>query len=220
MNSLILPKPVSIHDWLNNLFKGPFGNAVYKMADIFCDEDQPDWVQLECGTELGGVVAVGFIKPSVDLGATDAAIITNLEDETWWADRIADSPQTAWVIKDTRGSKPAGTPTEEEGFGLVPTERTGDDQELIFEAQGIMQNRDFVAALNKRRGWGIVYVTAGKDSDTGGYEAFYAPNASVYVDMLIEQSIKTRKRWSGSAKWSTDMTPSLPFIAPASIFTT
>ena len=189
-------------------------------ADLFCDQDQPDWVQLECGTELGGVIAVGFIEPSVVVGADDDAKVTNLEDETFWSTGIGASPQTMWVVKDTRGSKAAGTPTEEEGFGLVPTERTGDDQELLFEALGLMNNRDFVAALNKKRGWGIVYVTAGKDSTTGGYEAFYAENASVYMDSLIEQSIKTRKRWSGSAKWSTDMTPALPFIAPASIFTT
>lgn len=220
MNSIMtLPRQVGIRDWLNNLFKGPFGNAKY-FADLFCDEDQPDWVQLECGSELGGVIAVGLIKPGVVVGADDATKIVNLEDETWWSGGIGASPQTMWVIKDTRGSKAAGTPVEEEGFGLIPTERTGDDKELPFEALGVMNNRDFVAATNKKRGWGLVYVTAGRDTATGGYEAFFAENVSVYMDDLIEQSIKTRKRWSGNAKWSTDMTPSLPFIAPASIFTT
>ncbi len=189
------------------------------MADIFCSEDQPDYVQFECGSELGGVIAIGLIKPGTEVGDDDAEKLVNLEDETWWAANIGASPQISWVIKDTIGSLPAGTPTEEEGFGLIPTERTGDDRELTFEALGIMDNRDFVAATNKRRGWGFVYVTAGKDS-TGGYEAFYVSNVSVYMSDMIEQSIKTRKRWSGSAKWSTDMTPGLPFIAPASIFTT
>ncbi len=190
------------------------------MADIFCDEDQPDYVQFECGSELGGIIAIGLVKPGTIVGADDAAKLVNLEDETWWSDGIGASPQESWVILDTRGNLPAGTPTEEEGFGLIPTERTGDDRELTFEALGIMQNRDFVAATNRRRGWGLVYVTAGKDTATGGYEAFYVENVSVYMSDMIEQSIKTRKRWSGSAKWSTDMTPGLPFIAPASIFTT
>jgi len=215
MNTLVLPRQEDvISKWTGKL------REAYKVfADLFCTEDQPDWVQFECGSELGGVIAIGLIKPTVDVGADDAAIIANLEEETFWSTGIGASPQTMWVIKDTRGSKAAGTPVEEEGFGLVSTERTGDDKELLFEALGLMQNRDFVAAVNKKRGWGLVYVTAGKDS-TGGYQAFYAPNVSVYMDDLIEQSIKTRKRWSGSAKWSTDMTPSLPFIAPADIFTT
>jgi hypothetical protein len=190
------------------------------MADLFCSEDQPDYVQFECGSELGGVIAIGLIKPGTDVGADDDAKIANLEDETWWSNGIGASPQTQWVLLDTRGSLPAGTPTEEEGFGLIPTERTGDDRELTFEALGVMDNRDFVAATNRRRGWGFVYVTAGKDSTTGDYEAFYVENVSVYMSDMIEQSIKTRKRWSGSAKWSTDMTPGLPFLAPASIFTT
>lgn len=219
MNSIILPQQVSIKDWIKNLFKGPFGNAIYK-ADLFCDEDQPDYVQLECGSELGGIIAIGLIKPGETVGENDTEKVTNLEEETFWSGGMGASPQTMWVIKDTRGNLPAGTPTEEEGFGLIPTERTGDDRELTFEALGIMNNRDFVAATNKKRGWGLVYVTAGRDTSTGGYEAFYVENVSVYMSDLIEQSIKTRKRWSGSAKWSTDMTPGLPFIAPATIFTT
>lgn len=219
MNSIILPQQVSIKDWIKNLFKGPFGNAIYK-ADLFCDEDQPDYVQLECGSELGGIIAIGLIAPGEVVGENDTEKVINLEEETFWSGGIGSSPQTMWVIKDTRGNLPAGTPTEEEGFGLIPTERTGDDRELTFEALGIMNNRDFVAATNKKRGWGLVYVTAGKDTSTGGYEAFYVENVSVYMSDMIEQSIKTRKRWAGSAKWSTDMTPGLPFIAPASIFTT
>lgn len=219
MNSIILPQQVSIKDWIKNLFKGPFGNAIY-MADLFCDEDQPDYVQLECGSELGGIIAIGLIAPGEVVGENDTEKVINLEEETFWSGGIGSSPQTMWVIKDTRGNLPAGTPTEEEGFGLIPTERTGDDRELTFEALGIMNNRDFVAATNKKRGWGLVYVTAGKDTSTGGYEAFFVENVSVYMSDLIEQSIKTRKRWAGSAKWSTDMTPGLPFIAPASIFTT
>ena len=142
-----------------------------------------------------------------------------MQDDTWWSDGQGASPVTHFVIQDTRGSLAAGTPTEEEGFGLVPTERTGDDREAVWEALNIMDNRDFVAAVNKQREWGFVYVTAGYDSSLSGYEAFYVDNVSIYMSDMIEQSIKTRKRWSGSSKWSTDMTPGLPFIAPASIFT-
>lgn len=215
---MVLPREEdNIRKWVGRTLKG-IADAILN-ADLFCQEDQPDYQQLECGSELGGIIAIGLIKPGTAVGDNDSEKVDNLENEVWWADGIGASPQFLWVMKDTRGSLPAGTPTEEEGFGLIPTERTGDDRELSFEALNVMENRDFVAATNKRRGWGLVYVTAGKDA-TGGYQAFYVEDVSVYMSDMIEQSIKTRKRWSGSAKWSTDMTPGLPFIAPADIFTT
>jgi hypothetical protein len=217
MNSIMtLPQQdIDIRKWLKENVR-ELSKAIFKV-DPFCDVDQPDWQQLECGSELGGVVAIGLVKPGEDVGATDAAKIINLEEETWWSNGAGASPQTHWIMKSTRGSLPAGTPIEEEGYGLTSVQRTGDDRELSFEIQGVMDNRNFVAATNKRSGWGLVYVTAGKDS-SGGYQAFYVENVSIYMSDLIEQSIKTQKRWAGSAKWSTDMTPGLPFIAPASIF--
>ncbi len=188
------------------------------MASIFCDFSTPDWVQLECGSELGGIVAVGFIDPSVSLGSTAAAKISYLQTASNWTSGASASPQTHWVIQDTRGSMAAGTPTEEEGFGLVPTERTGDDLEIVFEALGTMGNYNFVGSINKIRNLGFVLVTAAYDQDADTYEAFYIDKTSVYMSLLIEQSIKSRKRWSASVKASTDMTPPLPFNAPASVF--
>ncbi len=185
------------------------------MADLFCIDEQPEHVQLECGSELGGIVALAFIKPEVDVDTTD--LTNNLEDPDWWAGLIDGSPQTAFPVLNTRGSKAAGTPTEEEGYGLVAMERTGSDHELVFESPGVMANRDFWASVNQRRNWKLVYLTAGRDSD-GNYEAFYVTNVSVFADDVIEQSIKSRKRYSGSAKWSTAMRPAVPFYAPASVF--
>lgn len=176
------------------------------MADLFCDQETPDYVQFECGSELGGIVGIGIIAPD----ATPTP--EQLADETWWTASIASSPQIAWVVKDTRGTLAAGTPVEEEGFGLVPTQRTGDDRELTFEVQGVADNRTFWASVNKRTNWSLVYVTA---SGT----AFYVEDVSIYGSEMIEQSIKTRMRWSVSAKWSTDMTPALPFEAPEGLFT-
>lgn len=186
------------------------------MADIFCVTAQPEHVQLECGSELGGVVAMALLLPDVDVDIE--SLETYLEDPDWWTARLdTDSPQSAFLILNTRGSKAAGTPTEEEGFGLVPTERTGSDHELTFEVPGVMANRDFWAAVNQRRNWKLCYLTAGRDQD-GNYEAFYVTNVSVFADDMVEQSIKSRKRYSGSAKWSTAMKPAVPFYAPASIF--
>lgn len=197
MTALLMERQVnkSIDDFLLSIGITPqlsiagMNDAIFRI-DAFCDEDAPDYIQLECGTELGGIIAVGLIKPGTDIGDTDAEIVSFLESEASWTNGIGASPQEMWVIKDTRGTLPAGTPTEEEGYGLVPTERTGDDRESTFEALGVMENRDFVAAINKRRGWGFVYVTAGYDQGQDGYEAFYVPNTSIYMSETIDQSIK------------------------------
>jgi len=186
--------------------------------DLWCESSIPDFVQRECGTELGGIIAIGVIDRDLkgDIDVNDLS--ATLEDEDWWQNKIDASPSTVWVVKPTRGSKAAGTPTEEEGFGLVPTERTGDDKEVVVEAPFVMDNQHFFSKVNKTRNLGFVYVTAGKDAD-GNYEAFYVPEASIYADTVIDQSIKSRKRWSISAKYSTAMTPDYPFSAPASVFT-
>jgi hypothetical protein len=187
------------------------------MADLFCESSIPDYQQEECGVELGGIIAIGIIHPSEveDIDTDDVS--GTLESESWWTNNINASPSTVWVIKNTRGSKAAGTPVEEEGFGLVPMERTGDDKELAGESLWVMANRNFWAKVNRTRNLGFVYVTAGKDAN-GNYNAFYAPNASVYGDTVIEQSIKSRMRTSFNAKWSSALTPDLPFAAPASVF--
>lgn len=186
------------------------------MADLFCDIATPDYVQAECGAELGGIPFVAFIDPSIAIDEDNLS--ATLESAAWWTGNIATSPSSRFVILNTRGSKAAGTPTEEEGYGFVPTERTGDDKELTFEALGVMQNRNFWAAVNQRRNWQMVFGTAGKDAD-GNYNAFYVKDVSVYADELIEQSIKSRIRYAVSAKWSTAMIPSLPFQFPAEVIT-
>lgn len=186
------------------------------MADIFCDVTQPAYVQLECGAELAGIVALAFIDPDTEVDTDNLA--ASLELASWWTGLVDSSPAAAWLVLNTRGERNPGTPTEEDGFGLVPTERTGDDNELTFDATGVMNNRNFWAAINQKRNWKLVYLTAGRDED-GNFEAFYVENVSVYVSNNTPRSIKARKFYTGSAKWSTSMTPDLPFFAPASIFT-
>lgn len=186
-----------------------------RMADIFCVDEQPVHIQLECGSELGGIVALAFIRPGVPVDIE--SLETYLEDPDWWNSLLNASPEQAFIVLNTRGEKPAGTPTEEEGFGLVATERTGSDHELTFDSAGVMANRNFWAAVNRRRNWKMVYLTAGRDAE-GNFEAFYVTNVSVFADEVIQRSTKSRKFYSGSAKWSTGMTPAVPFYAPASIF--
>lgn len=210
---LILHKPQTFEQFVASLSK----KAYSLLVDIFCEEDVPDYVQAECGIENGGLIAVGLIDPDVPVGDNDTEKVTNLEDETWWADGAGASPQTHWYILNTRGSKAAATFTEEEGFGLNATETTGADEAWVFESLNIFDNRDFVASVNKRRKWNAVFVTAAK-RDTG-YVAHYQENVNFRGSLLLEQDIKSRQRWSWEANASTDTTPALPFVAPASIFT-
>lgn len=200
----------------NPLFKSRFG-FVEKRADLFCDTDTPDYVQQECGTELGGITFVAIFDSSIAIDENHPEL--TLELPAFWTGNIAASPSNRFVILNTRGSKPAGTPTEEEGYGFVPTQRTGDDKELSFEALGVMDNRNFWASVNQKQSVQLVYGTAGTDED-GNYNAFYAKNVSVYADDTIEQSIKSRIRYAVLAKWSTAMIPSLPFHFPKSVIAT
>lgn len=186
-------------------------------VDVFCDEAVPEYIQQDCGLESGGIVAIGLILPGTWVGENDTERRTNLEDSTWWDAGFNESPQTHWLILNTRGSKAAGTPVEEDGYGLNSTETTGDDQEIVFEALGVLDNRDFWAGVNKRPGWG--FVTVSKGTGVAGRIGHYFADANVYADVVIDQSVKSRIRISGRAKMSTDLTPGLPFTAPASIFT-
>lgn len=187
-----------------------------RMADIFCEDNVPDYIQAACGVELGGIPFVALIKPSVAIDEDDLS--ATLESEAFWTGGVGASPSNVFVLLNTRGSKAAGTPTEEDGFGFVPTERTGDDKELVFESLNVVKNRAFWAAVNQRRNWQFVYGTAGQD-ENGDYNAFFVKNVSVYGDDVIDQSIKSRIRMSASAKWSTAMVPSLPFSFPAEVIT-
>lgn len=185
-------------------------------VDVFCETDTPDYQQAECGIENGGLIAVGLILPSVDVGASDAAKVANLENEEWWSDGVGASPQTHWFILNTRGSKAAATFTEEDGFGLNSTEVTGADESWTFESLNVFDNRDFVAAVNQRRRWNAVFVTAA--TRDGGYVAHYQENVNFRGSLIVDQDIKSRQRWSWEARASTNTTPALPFVAPTSIF--
>lgn len=172
------------------------------MASIFCNQFQPDFVQLECGTELGGIVAIALVDKAQNPTKTD------LQTLSFWNQKVAASPQKYWVIKDTRGTYPGGAPVEEEGFGKTPTLRTGADHEVTLEVRGVQYNHDFFAVVNQTDKWNVVLITNGE-------LGLYAEDVSVYAKIMIDQSIKTSIRWSLSLKWSDDMSNPLVFDAGA-----
>jgi hypothetical protein len=170
------------------------------VASQFCDVSVPDFVQLECGSELGGIVAIALID------ANQSPTKIDLQTLSFWNTKLAASPQKYWVIKETRGTYAGGTPVEEEGYGKTPTVRTGADHECTVEVRGIKNNRTFWGAVNQTAKWNVVLITNG---DLG----LYIEDASVFAKMVIDQSIKSSPRWSVSIKWSDDMSNPMPFEA-------
>lgn len=175
------------------------------MADIFCDENTPDYVQFDCGVELAGIVGIGLIDGSV------TPVTTELEDPAEWTTWVDDSPQLYFPIQETRGSYPGGTPVEEEGFGTVPTLRTGADHEATVEVRGVEDNRDFWAKVNRRSKWHVVLITR------SGL-MLYLQSASVYAKIIADQSIKSQLRWNVSIKWTDDLSNPEVLTAPTGIF--
>lgn len=175
------------------------------MASVFCDVNVPDFVQEDCGTELGGIVAVGLIA------SDQTPTLANLREASFWTTKLAASPQKYWVILDTKGSYPGGTPVEEEGYGRTPILRTGADHEATVEVRGVLANRSFMASVNQTGTWNSVLVT----NDGIGH---YAEDVSIYAKMVIDQSIKSTERWNMSFKWSDDLSNPEVFVAPTAIF--
>lgn len=171
----------------------------------FCGVSVPDFIQLECGSELGGIVAIAIIDDG------EAPTLEQLRERTFWTSKLAASPQKYRVIKDTRGSYPGGTPTEEDGYGITPTIRTGADHEATIEVRGIDGNRNFFAGINQTDRWNVVLVTR-------SLRAFYAEGTSIYAKPVIDQSIKSTLRWNLSIKWSDDLSNPPEFTAPTGIF--
>lgn len=188
---------------------------VFRVDDCI-DLEAPDYQQAECGTETGGIIAVGLIKPGTDIGDTDAEKVSILESEVQWSNGIGASPQEMFVIKNTRGSKGEDSYTEEDGFGLNATEVTGADEEWLWRSLNVRDNRDFVKAVNSRRTWHVVFVTSKKIDN--GYLAHFRENVNVKGSLLIDESTKTRQVWSWRGRASHDTTPPLSFIAPEGIF--
>lgn len=171
------------------------------MASIFCDPSVPDFVQLECGVELGGIVAIIYIDD-------DQPTYTKQELETrsFWTTKLNTTPNIWWPVKETRGTYAGGTPVEEEGYGKTPTLRTGADHEFTAEVRGVLRNRNFWAAINQNAKWNLIFIT-------NGNVGHYVQDVSVYAKQMVDQGIKTSERNSISHKWSDDLSNPLVFDA-------
>lgn len=174
------------------------------MASQFCPQAVPDWVQLECGTELGGIVAIALIDRD------QSPSVIDLQTLSFWNTKLAASPQKYWVITDTRGSYAGGTAVEEEGFGKTPVIRVGADHEANIEVKGVGvnngSNRTFWAIVNQTDKWNVVLITNGE-------QGLYVEDVSVFAKVVVDQNIKSPIRWAVNLKWSDDMSNPVLFDA-------
>lgn len=174
------------------------------MAEYFCSIDVPSYVQKECGIERAGIVAIALLD--LDQNPSDA----NLESATWWNTVLASSPSVAIRILQTRGEYNGGTPTEEEGFGREATQITGADHQSTVEVEGLLDNRDFWEAVNRKK-WLVVLVT--------NADLMYYINTpvTVYAKIMNPRNIKGNAFWSLDLKWQSFDNPRV-LEAPVGIF--
>jgi hypothetical protein len=184
------------------------------MADIFCTEDQDEFVQKDCGIDEAGLVATAYIKRSVITtqfaGLTRAQKRELLESEAFWNAGLAASPTDIFIATKTRGEYPGGTPTEEDGFGRESTQITGATHEMTTEFEGLDENQLFVEGINRRK-WAVVAVTNG---DKG---IFIEEPVTVYGKPNVPRGITTGAFYMISHKWQ-DYSNPIIFDIPAGIF--
>lgn len=170
------------------------------MASIFCPQTAPEHAQLDCGVELGGVIALVIIDKD------QSPTLTDLSTRSYWTTKLAATPNVWWVVKDTRGTYPGGTPVEEEGYGKTPTLRTGADHEANLEVRGVLNNHTFWAIINQTDKWNVILIT-------NGNLGHYATDVSIYAKQMIDQNIKTSERQQVNLKWSDDLSNPIVFDA-------
>lgn len=173
--------------------------------NIFCEQNQSDYVQMDCGIDQAGIVAVGFIDTTV---TTPTKV--NLESEGWYTNLLAQSPPQLYVATKTRGEYPGGTPTEEDGFGKESTQVTGAAHEATIEFEGIDDNRLFVEGINSKK-WKMVFIT------NGGKGIYIDAPVTPYGKLNVPRGITTAAFWMMTLKWQSFENP-VVFDAPDNIF--
>ena len=178
------------------------------MANLFCDVDESEYTQKNCGIDFAGIVAIGYIREDFD--QSPDVTVADLEDEDWWSNRISASPKDAFIGTKGRGEYPKASPTEEDGFGRESSQVTGAAHEVTAEFEGMIENRDFVEFLNSRK-WKVAFIT---NADIGYYVDV---PVTVYGAANVPRGIDTGQFWMVSHKWKSLPNP-VAFNIPSNIF--
>ena len=173
--------------------------------NIFCEQRQSPYTQMDCGIDQAGIVAVGFICED-----TTTPTKVNLESEGWYTALLRQSPPCLFVAAKTRGEYPGGVPTEEDGFGKESTQITGAKHEATIEFEGIDENRLFVEGVNSKK-WKMVFITMGKKG------IYVDAPATPYGHLVVPKGILTAAYWQMKISWQDYANP-VVFDQPANIF--
>jgi hypothetical protein len=174
-----------------------------RMADIFCDSNMADFQVKDCGIDFAGVIALGLIDP--DLTYTES----NLSSTTWWESEIAASPQSVFMIFNTRGEIPAGSVVTGEGFGRQDLQVTGASRTATIEFEGMIDNYAAVEGANRRK-WKVVLFT--------NADIMYHVEEPItfFASPVIARDKKAGQFYSASLTWDNFSNPK-PLATPAGL---
>lgn len=175
--------------------------------NVFCQQNQSAYVQINCGIDQAGIVAVGFIDEHA-YSTTPTKV--NLESVGWYTAMLASSPPTLFIATKTRGEYPGGTPSEEDGFGRESTQVTGAKHEATIEFEGVEENRNFVEGINSKK-WKLVLCL------NGGKGVYVDTPATAYGKLVVPRGITTGAFWQLKLQWQDYSNPNT-FDYPTSVF--
>jgi hypothetical protein len=159
------------------------------MADFFCGVDDSVFTQKECSVDLGGIILVAFIDKD-----TPSPSEANLDDSTWWSDKLATSPPTLFYVGETRGEYNGGTVVEGDGWGKTGNQPLGYEHELTFEVENIQANRAFWEDKMRRK-YKFAFMTAGRD-------LYYVDTpVVVHATPTVPRDVIEGTFWSVTIKW-------------------
>ncbi len=178
--------------------------------NVFCEQNQPAYVQIDCGIDQAGIVAVGFLDEGISISSNPVTRKTQLESEGFWTNLLHQSPPQLYVATKTRGEYPGGTPTEEDGFGKEAKQITGAEHQLTIEYEGIDENQNFTNAVNAKK-WKFVAIT------NGGKGIYIEAPVTPYGKLNVPRGLTTAAFYQMVIKWQ-DFTNPVVFDAPDNIF--
>jgi hypothetical protein len=165
------------------------------MAELFCGVDDSTFTQKDCGIDLGGIVAIGFLDQD-----TPSPSETDLETTSYWTTKTATSPPTAFIVQDTRGEYSGGSAVEGEGFGKTGSQMQGQEHEVTVEVEGMKDNRNFWEDKLRRK-YKFAFVTAGDD-------LYYVDTpVTIHATPTIARDVNEGVFWTVTIKWSSLSNP-------------
>jgi hypothetical protein len=180
-----------------------FGFIHRQLADIFCDSSMEDFQTKACGIDFAGVIALGLIDP--DLVYTEADLLSS----TWWTAALAASPQQVFMIFNTRGEIPKGTPTTAEGFGRQDLQVTGASRTAVIEYENMIDNYAATEGANRRK-WNVVLFT--------NADIMYHVNEPItfFGTPVVGRDKKAGQFYSADLTWDNFSNPK-PLVTPAGL---